>query len=260
MTAATAARKTGTLTLRTPEGVIFSLPLAGPVSRFLALAIDLACILTASEILDQVFGAVKNTAMGQAFLAIVYFVLSIGYGITLEWFWRGQTLGKRVLGLRVMDEHALSLEFSQIVVRNLLRFIDALPLFYLVGGASCFFTRYSQRLGDLAANTIVVRDAKAAQPDLNQLRGGRYNSMLEYHHLAARLRQRVSPQAATVAVEAILRRDQLEPRARVELFGELAEYFRSVVDFPPEAVEQLSDEQYVRNAAEILFSTRQPRA
>jgi uncharacterized RDD family membrane protein YckC len=246
--------KTGTLPLRTPEGIVFSLPLAGPASRFLALSIDIACIAAASETLDRLFGAFKVAGAGQALFAIAYFVISIGYGIATEWLWRGQTLGKRVVGLRVMDEHALRLEFSQIVVRNLLRMIDGLPIFYLVGGAACFFSRYSQRLGDLAANTIVVRDLKPSQPDLNQLLGGRYNSMLEHRQLAARLRQRVPPAAATIALDSILRRDQFEPRARVELFGELAAYFKALVEFPAEATEQLSDEQYVRNVAEILFA------
>jgi uncharacterized RDD family membrane protein YckC len=248
--------KTGTLPLRTPEGIVFSLPLAGPASRFLAITIDMLCIFAASAVLEEVFGALKLVGAGQALFAIAYFVLSIGYGIATEWFWRGQTIGKRLIGLRVMDEHALHLEFSQIVVRNLLRFVDALPLFYLVGGAACFFSRYSQRLGDLAANTIVVRDLKPSQPDLNQLLGGRYNSMLEHRHLAARLRHRVPPSASTIALDAMLRRDSFEPRARVELFAELAAYFKSLVEFPPEATEQLSDEQYVRNVAEILFAKR----
>lgn len=233
---------------------MFSLPLAGPTSRFLALCIDLACITAATKTIEQLFGVFKIFSAGQALFAVLFFVLSVGYGIAMEWLWRGQTLGKHLVGLRVMDEHALRLEFSQIVVRNLLRFIDGLPLFYLVGGAACFLTKYSQRLGDLAANTIVVRDIKTPQPDLSQLQGGRYNSMLEHRHLAARLRQRVPPSAATIALDAILRRDQFEPRARVELFEDLAGYFRGLVEFPAEAIEQLSDEQYVRNVAEILFA------
>ena len=99
-------------------------------------------------------------------------------------------------------------------------------------------------------------DVKPSQPDLNQLLGGRYNSMLEHRHLAARLRHRVPPSASTIALDAMLRRDSFEPRARVELFAELATYFKSLVEFPPEATEQLSDEQYVRNVAEILFAKR----
>jgi hypothetical protein len=58
---------------------------------------------------------------------------------------------------------------------------------------------------------------------------------------------------ATVALEALLRRDQLDPAARLDLFADLATQFKALVTFPEEATEQLSDEQYVRNVAEVLF-------
>jgi uncharacterized RDD family membrane protein YckC len=245
--------RTNTLLLRTPEGIVFSLPLAGPVSRFLAWGVDVGCIITASSVIEQILGLFGNAGFAKATYVIAYFVISIGYGITLEWYWRGQTIGKRVLKLRVMDEHALRLEFGQVVVRNLLRFVDLLPGLYLVGGTACVLSRRFQRLGDLAANTIVVRNQEVPQPNLEQLLGGKFNSLLDYRHLAARLRQRTSPQAAAVALEALLRRDDLEPQARLQLFAGLADHFRSVVEFPLEAIEQLSDEQYVRNVVEILY-------
>ena len=245
--------RTNTLLLRTPEGIVFSLPLAGPVSRFLAWGVDVGCIITASSVIEQILGLFGNAGFAKATYVIAYFVISIGYGITLEWYWRGQTIGKRVLKLRVMDEHALRLEFGQVVVRNLLRFVDLLPGLYLVGGTACVLSRRFQRLGDLAANTIVVRNQEVPQPNLEQLLGGKFNSLLEYRHLAARLRQRTSPQAAAVALEALLRRDELEPQARLQLFAGLADHFRSLVEIPLEAIEQLSDEQYVRNVVEILY-------
>jgi uncharacterized RDD family membrane protein YckC len=247
--------RTNTLLLRTPEGIVFSLPLAGPVSRFLAWGVDAACIVAATSLLHEFVGLLGkiNAGLADATYVIAYFVISIGYGIACEWYWRGQTVGKRVLKLRVMDAQALRLEFSQVVVRNLLRFIDLLPGLYLVGGTACVLSRRFQRLGDLAANTIVVRNRETAQPNLEQLLGVKFNSLLEYRHLAARLRQRTSPQAAAVALEALLRRDELEPQARLQLFAGLADHFRSLVEFPPEAIEQLSDEQYVRNVAEILY-------
>ena len=247
--------RTNTLLLRTPEGIVFSLPLAGPVSRFLAWGVDAACIFAGTSLLHEFVGLIgkMNASLADATYVIAYFVLSIGYGIACEWYWRGQTVGKRVLKLRVMDAQAMRLEFSQIVVRNLLRFVDLLPGLYLVGGTACVLSRRFQRLGDLAANTIVVRNQEAAQPNLEQLLGGKFNSLLEYRHLAARLRQRTSPQAAAVALEALLRRDELEPQARLQLFAGLADHFRSLVEFPMEAIEQLSDEQYVRNVAEILY-------
>ena len=126
--------RTNTLALKTPEGVTFALPLASPVSRFLAWTVDAAAIVASGGLLRQALSLIHNRAFAQTTYIIAYFVVSIGYGIGLEWFWRGQTLGKRVLGLRVMDEQALRLELSQIVVRNLLRFVDMLPLAYMIGG------------------------------------------------------------------------------------------------------------------------------
>ncbi|HEV2688718.1 MAG TPA: RDD family protein [Bryobacteraceae bacterium] len=244
-----------TLQLKTPEGIVFSLPLAGPVSRFLAWSVDQACILAATNLIREVLRGIGvfTPGLASAAFVIAYFAISIGYGIAMEWYWRGQTLGKRVLGLRVMDEQALRLEFSQIVVRNLLRFADALPAMYLVGGIACTLSRKFQRLGDLAANTIVVRNLETAQPNLEQILGGKFNSLLEHRHLAARLRQRISPPMAAVALEALLRRDEFQPPARLQLFADLAGHFRELVAFPTEAVEQLSDEQYVRNVVEILY-------
>ena len=142
------------------------------------------------------------------------------------------------------------------IVRNLMRFIDGLPALYLVGGITCLVSRHRQRLGDLAAGTVVIRAPKLARPDLDQLLGGKYNSLAEIRHLAARLRQKVQPEMGSIALEALLRRDEIEPEARLALFGEMAEYFRGVVEYPAEVVEQLSDEQYVRNVVEVLFRSQ----
>lgn len=250
--------KTNTLLIRTPEGIVFSLRLAGPVTRFLAWAIDLGCVVAMNESIKGLLKAlgVINPDFAKAVSILAYFVLSIGYGIVLEWYWRGQTVGKRLLRLRVMDEQGLRLQFSQIVIRNLLRFMDMLPAFYLVGGVACLLSRRAQRLGDLAANTIVVRDPKIVEPDLDQLLAGKFNSFREYPHLEARLRQRVSPAEARIALQALLRRDEFDARARVELFGEIAAHFRSIVEFPPEATEGITDEQYVRNVVDALFRPR----
>jgi len=252
--------KTNTLIVRTPEGILFPLLLAGPVTRFLAWLIDLVCIMIFTSLFSVVVELAATVSIGVALLvrAIGYFAISIGYGMALEWFWRGQTVGKRFLRLRVMDAQGLRLHPSQIVIRNLLRAVDMLPLFYLTGGLACLLTRRAQRLGDLAANTIVVRQPKTAQPDLDQLLAGKFNSFREHPHLVARLRQRVTPPEARLALQALLRRDELEPMARVNLFGELTARFRSLVPFPAEITDGLSDEQYVRNVADILFRTTGP--
>jgi len=247
--------KTNTLQITTPEGIVFSLNLAGPITRFLAYAIDLLCIQVTLMLVSTVIGLLgiisPDFASGIAILG--YFVIQIGYGIALEWLWRGQTIGKRLLRLRVMDERGLYLQFSQIVIRNLLRFVDSLPAFYLVGGIACLVSRRAQRLGDFAARTIVVRTTAVAEPDLEQLLTDKFNSLREYPHLAARLRQRVSPQEASIALQSLLRRNEFEPVARLELFAQITEHFKTIVEFPQEATDGISDEQYIRNVVDVLF-------
>jgi len=250
--------KTSTLTIRTPEGIVFSQLLAGPVTRFLACFIDQLCIHVTLNLLVLVLGllAILSLGIAIAFYVIAYFVISIGYGIVMEWFWRGQTIGKKVLRLRVVDVDGLRLQFNQIVVRNLLRFVDALPFFFFVGGVMCWFSPKAQRLGDLAANTVVIRNPRLAEPDLDQVSPGKFNSLRQYPHLVARLRQNVTPAEADVALQSLLRREEFDPAARVELFGELAAHFRAKVDFPAEATDGVADEQYLRNVVDVIYRTR----
>ncbi|UCD77704.1 MAG: RDD family protein [Desulfobacterales bacterium] len=247
--------KTNTLTIRTPEGIEFSLLLAGPISRFLAWSVDLLAILAINKLLNVVFGAAGIISQDLAAAAHIlgYFVVSIGYGIFLEWYWHGQTLGKRMMRLRVTDVHGLQLHFSQVVIRNLLRFVDSLPALYLVGGLACLINRHGQRLGDFAANTIVVWSPRLDEPDLDQLLEGKYNSFRKYPHLEARLRQHVSPAESRIALQTLVRRDEIKPAARVELFESLVSHFKSIVTFPPEATDGISDEQYIRNVVDALF-------
>jgi uncharacterized RDD family membrane protein YckC len=246
--------RTSALQIRTAEGVVFSQLLAGPVTRFLAWLIDLMCISLLLTITSQILGWLNLISLGfaGAISALFYFFISIGYGIACEWWWRGQTVGKRVLRLRVVDAEGMKLQFNQIAVRNLLRFVDSLPALYFVGGLTCWFNSKCQRLGDIAANTIVVRNPRVTEPDLDQLLAGKYNTLRQYPHLTARLRQRVSPGEAAVALQALLRRDEFEPAARVELFGEIAAHFRDMVAFPGEATDGLADEQYLRNVVDMV--------
>ncbi len=244
--------------IQTPEGITFSLVLAGPVVRGLAWMIDLIGITVVTGFTNKIAGSLKviDPDFAQALAMLSYFAISIGYGILLEWRWQGQTLGKRLMRLRVMDAHGLKLQFGQVVIRNLLRFVDMLPAFYLLGGITCLLHRHSQRLGDIAANTIVVRTPKIAQPDLDQLLSLQYNSFREHTHLVARLRQKISPEEASLILQALMRRDLLDDKARTELFHHIASHCQSLTPFPPETTHTLSDEQYVRNVADVLFRSQ----
>lgn len=250
--------KTSTLQIRTPEGIVFSQLLAGPVTRFLSWLVDAACIAAMVMVMSFALGmlSIISVDLAGAAAALGYFVISIGYGIMCEWFWRGQTVGKRLFRLRVVDVEGMRLQFNQIVTRNLLRFVDALPVMYFVGGVACWFSPKCQRLGDLAANTVVLRLPRATEPDLDQMLAGKYNSLRQHPHLAARLRQRVTPTEAVIALQAVLRRDEFEPTARVRLFSELAEHFRAKAEFPAEATDGMADEQFLRNVVDVIYRVR----
>jgi uncharacterized RDD family membrane protein YckC len=244
-----------TLSIQTPEGIVFPLAIAGVMRRFLALVLDQLCIIALSMLTGMILHLIGTISpdLSGALTLITQFALSIGYPIVFEWYWHGQTPGKKVFRIRVMDVQGLRLTFSQVVVRNLLRLVDAIPFFYLVGGTAAMFNPRGQRIGDFAANTVVVYHPHLSEPDLDQILADKYNSFRTYPHLAARLRQRISPQAAGIMLQALLRRDSLDPTDRLDLFDEIKSYVESLVQFPRETTEGMSNEQYVRNVVDILF-------
>ncbi len=254
--------KTVSLQIRTPEGVSFDLPLAGPVSRCLALAVDVvvvsiltgliaACISFIGQ-LGAAMPAIADFSNGM--IIIAQFVISIGYGMAMEWIWRGQTVGKRVMGLQVVDERGLNLSAKQVILRNVFRAVDGLPTnFYFLGGLACLLTKRCQRLGDIAAGTVVIRKVKVSEPATDQLFAGTENSFRAYPHLEARLRQVITPDEARVALDSVSRRDELENSSRLVVFSRLADHFRSQSEFPEEITLGLSDEQYVRNVVDTLY-------
>ena len=100
----------------------------------------------------------------------------------------------------------------------------------------------------------MARERLFAEPDLEQIAPAKYNSLLAYPHLAARLRSLVSPIAVGFAIQAATERDTYAPLARLELFEDLATYFRALVQFPPAALEGLTDEQYVRSVLRVVMA------
>lgn len=210
--------RANSLVIKTPEGISFALLPAGPIARFIAWTIDLACV---SAILVPVNIGLNLAALltpdgARAAGIISYFLVSLGYPMVAEWRFKGQTVGKRLLSLRVVDAEGMSLRPSQIIIRNLLRLVDSLPLCYLVGGVSCLLTERSQRLGDIGGSAMVIREPRVRKPDLEQVMSHKYNSLREHRLVAARLRQRTSPQEADIALRACLRRAELDPLSRVE--------------------------------------------
>lgn len=105
-----------------------------------------------------------SDAWATAIALLVIFAVQWGYFTLFETFWNGRSPGKRMLRLRVMQQNGRSIGFLEALTRNLLRVVDILPGFYLVGLIAVFSTRHSQRLGDLVAGTVVVHEQKIEAP------------------------------------------------------------------------------------------------
>ena len=156
-----------TLDVETPEQVVVSYTLAGIGTRGAAALIDLVLMVAlmgsawyGAASLTRLFPSFAEVAESwlQAAFIITQFCIIWGYSVAFEAIWDGQTPGKRLLGLRVVRNGGGGVDLGPSAARNLLRFIDFLPFGYFVGMASIVANQRNQRLGDLVAGTIVVRE------------------------------------------------------------------------------------------------------
>jgi uncharacterized RDD family membrane protein YckC len=150
------------LTITTPEGVELQLTLAGVGSRFSAALVD--TLIQGSLVigLALLFGALGWLQGWGAFaFTIISFVLIFSYHISFEVLASGRTPGKRLNGLRVVRVGGFPVGFLSSAIRNTIRLVDVLPAAYLVGCIAILASKHNQRLGDMAAGTIVVRERKA---------------------------------------------------------------------------------------------------
>ena len=169
------------LVIETPERVPLHFALASIGNRFLACAIDhalqvltiivvaigLTVVANYSSLGDQFSSAPKWV---KAFLIAIVFLILSGYFAFFEWIWNGQTPGKRWLKLRVIREDGRPVTFWEAAVRNLLRTLDMMPApFYSIGLISVFISSSDQRIGDMVAGTVVVREREAEAPAFAQV-------------------------------------------------------------------------------------------
>ncbi|KPC27985.1 RDD-like protein domain-containing protein [Pseudomonas syringae pv. cilantro] len=147
--------------IETPEGIDILLRPAGLVSRALAFGIDLAIRAGVIGLLFMLLQLFDKLGMGLAAIAI--FLVNWWYMVLFEVLNQGRTPGKRMLGLRVVHDDGTPVDWSSSVIRNLLRFVDMLPLGYSLGAISCLNHPLFKRLGDLAAGTLVIYSDRPAQ-------------------------------------------------------------------------------------------------
>ena len=170
------------LIIETPERVPLHFALASIGNRFLACAIDhtiqvlaLLLIFLASLVLAR-FSAIQDFItsapkwVGAIMLLLLFLVFS-SYFAFFEWLWSGQTPGKRWLKLRVIREDGRPITFWEATVRNLVRFLDMMPTFpfYSIGLISVFSTTRDQRIGDMVAGTVVIREREEEAPAFSQV-------------------------------------------------------------------------------------------
>jgi uncharacterized RDD family membrane protein YckC len=227
------------LTISTPEGVEMRLTLAGPASRFVSAIVDILIQLALLACVAVVLGIVGQNGLGGGGLAVLlWFVISFGvitfYDVFFEVFRSGRTPGKQLNGLRVVRVEGHPVGFVTSAIRNLLRPIDFLPSAYLLGAVVILSTRKNQRLGDIAAGTVVVRERFAAARRPSELAAS----------LAAPRPQVASPYATwdtsrvtqeeISAVRQFLdRRHAVEGTARSQLAVTLAERLRPKIGGAP---------------------------
>ena len=149
--------------IATPEGVELELVLAGLASRFMAEALDSVILLLALGAVVAV-ALIAGGAAGLLLLSVVlggWLLLSVAFHVAFEVLAGGRTPGKRACGLRVVEEGGQAIGPRASAVRNLLRLLEGPPTFYVPAIVSVLATTRNQRLGDLAAGTLVVREPRA---------------------------------------------------------------------------------------------------
>ncbi|MFO0593839.1 MAG: RDD family protein [Myxococcaceae bacterium] len=258
MASAAADANTGSLDgswkVLTPEYVEFEFVLAGLMSRFLALLIDtvVSMLLTMllfflvfvfSMIASALLSGVSRNLfeLGMAAQFVIWFLVDWGYMVLLESVWSGQTIGKRVMGLRVIQETGVRVGALQSLLRNLVRPVDKLPVFYLVGGVSALLSGSQQRLGDLLAGTIVVRERRLKIPAQLERPDGDV-ALLQDADFRARV-AKLSTEEEALLFSAAIRREELGMEARLNLFATLARRLEDDLGFTKPA--HLSDEKLV---------------
>ncbi len=242
--------------IETPENVELERRLAGIGTRFIAGLLDhliiagiftvLGLILVAAGVLSSldVVGIIESgdiAAWLVVLFTLVTFAVSWGYFVLFEMLTNGRSPGKKQMRIRVVKEGGGAISFIDIAVRNLLRVVDMFPIMlYAVGGTCMFFSRRVQRLGDMAAGTVViceqVRDRSAPE---NRSLAGEPDREASPETLRA---TGLSPEEYRLVFNYVNRREQLtiDSRKRV-LAGILKPIFerrgKTLADEPIETLE-----------------------
>ena len=247
----------GRLEVETADHVVLRYDLAGAGTRGSAALID--ALLSSLMVFGLTIGAVfvgswlaPSVATQLAGVAAFLILASwVSYFVLLEWLWNGQTIGKRRAGLRVIGPDGEPARFTAVLIRNLLRVVDFLPGWYALGLVMMFLTPRSQRLGDLAAGTYVVR---APRPRLDWLSLRTLEPSLSLAAHSGRLASgdgqsvRISGESQRLVREFVARERTLAPADRAKLAAVIAGPIRAAAGH----IEVADDAEFLRRVAASL--------
>ena len=235
------------ISVATPEGVTLQFRLAGVGSRVVAGLLDGLVLMVASLGLGLISWALSlavGDSWANVFFGLTFFVLLFGYDIAFETLGSGRTLGKRWAGLRVVRVGGGPVGFMSSAVRNLLRLVDFLPFAYLIAIVCVTASSKNQRLGDMAAGTLVVRERTAvegAAPASRRDEPAPWSTTTEAPSVEGSAFvgwdvSAVTGEEAAMVREFLARRASLEPAARQRLALDLANRLRPKVVMPEERI------------------------
>lgn len=208
----------------TPENIEFGYDVAGIGVRFLAALVDSMIFTLFMYIVFRLLNFDISSPLFRAFLVSAT-LLQSAYYIAFERFWNGQTPGKRLLGIRVVQDAGRPVTLLASLIRNFIRLVDFFPMFYGVGVIAMFIDKQARRVGDLAAGTLVVRDRQRVTLEslLAGTRSGRVERALASNSKAILPNiETLRPNDMTLVQDFLLRRSTLPPDRRARIAGQLA--------------------------------------
>jgi len=219
------------LTIATPEGLELSLQLAGAASRFVAASVDLAIQLALLIAVGVVAAVVGGGGVVVAVYLILVFLIIFGYDVAFEVLNAGRTPGKQLNGLRVVRVSGHPVTFLPSCIRNVIRPIDFLPGWYLLGATVILATSKNQRIGDIVAGTLVIRQRGVRkQVPLPSVRPPVPATVAE----AVWDTSRITPDEVATVAQFLERRASIDDSARSQLARTLASRLQpKVTGVPP---------------------------
>lgn len=233
----------------TPDGSLVDINPAGLGARFVALLLDTGLVIGTLTVIAGLTRIVLPFGVDYAIMAFLNLFAGMFYAVACEMRLGGQTIGKRLLGLRVVDMKARELLLSQSIVRNVARTVDFLPVFYGFGGLVALTDRLGRRLGDLMAGTVVVQERRHLPPPSFEVKPWSETSLTRAD-VRRRALARLSLEEREFLFTMMDREAGLTAAARFDLFEDATRHYRRRLQLPE--IEGLSSENLIRIVATAI--------